>query len=107
MNYPATLFEENILSNTKELARHMQKRFEQSWKYPDSIYTVKINNKYLKIITRKDDKDQSVIAFIDRNNGDVYKPACWSRPAKHIRGNILRNFGKSSLNECGYQIRYL
>ena len=35
--------------------------------------------------------DDSVFAFIDPNNGDIYYPASWSRPAKHVRGNIFNN----------------
>ena len=29
--------------------------------------------------------DGSVHAFVDKETGDVYKPASWSAPAKHIR----------------------
>ena len=29
--------------------------------------------------------DRSVHAFVDKETGDVYKPASWSAPAKHIR----------------------
>lgn len=39
--------------------------------------------KYHKVI-----KDGSVFAFIDKNTGDIYKPASYSIPAKHIRGNV-------------------
>ena len=27
----------------------------------------------------------SVTAFIDKNTGEVYKPASWKAPAKHVR----------------------
>ena len=30
-------------------------------------------------------RDGSVHAFVDKETGDVYKPASWSAPAKHIR----------------------
>ena len=55
--------------------------------------------KYIKIINRQYDdmgsyathdyKDGSVHAFIDRKTGDVYKPAGWNKPAKHVRYNLL------------------
>lgn len=69
-------------------------------------YIVKKGRKYLKIINQQYDdmgayathqyKDGSVHAFIDRETGDVYKPASWNKPAKHVRYNLLersdRNF---------------
>ena len=30
-------------------------------------------------------RDSSVHCFVDKETGDVYKPASWSAPAKHIR----------------------
>ena len=30
----------------------------------------------------------SVTAFIDRNTGEVYKPASWKAPAKHVRFDL-------------------
>jgi hypothetical protein len=29
-----------------------------------------------------------VHAFVDKETGDVLKPATWSKPAKHARGNL-------------------
>ena len=69
-------------------------------------FIVKKGRKYLKIINQQYDdmgayathqyKDGSVHAFIDRETGDVYKPASWNKPAKHVRYNLLersdRNF---------------
>ena len=31
----------------------------------------------------------SVTAFVDKNTGEVYKPASWKSPAKHVRYNLL------------------
>ena len=69
-------------------------------------YIVKKGRKYLKIVNQQFDdmgpnpsykyRDGSVHAFIDRETGDVYKPASWNKPAKHVRYNLLersdRNF---------------
>ena len=69
-------------------------------------FIVKKGRKYLKIINQQYDdmgayatyqyRDGSVHAFIDRETGDVYKPASWAKPAKHVRYNLLersdRNF---------------
>ena len=69
-------------------------------------FVVQKGRKYLKIINQQYDdmgpnpsyeyKNGSVHAFIDRETGDVYKPASWAKPAKHVRYNLLersdRNF---------------
>lgn len=34
-------------------------------------------------------KSGSVHCFVDKETGDVLKPASWSKPAKHARGNIF------------------
>ena len=31
----------------------------------------------------------SVTAFIDKNTGEVYKPASWKAPAKHVRYDLI------------------
>ena len=35
---------------------------------------------------------RSVHAFIDKKTGEVYKPASFKAPAKHVRYNLLRRF---------------
>ena len=62
-------------------------------------FIVKKGRKYLKIINQQFDdmgpnptneyRNGSVHAFIDRETGDVYKPAGWAKPAKHVRYNLL------------------
>tara|TARA_B100000212_G_scaffold340623_1_gene321726 strand:- start:141 stop:587 length:447 start_codon:yes stop_codon:yes gene_type:complete len=47
--------------------------------------------KYYKIIQQEarneqgEYRDQSVTAFIDKKTGQIYKPAGWAKPAKHVR----------------------
>ena len=47
--------------------------------------------KYFKIIQQEarneagEYRDQSVVAFIDKKTGQIYKPAGWKGPAKHVR----------------------
>ena len=69
-------------------------------------FVVQKGRKYLKIINQQYDdmgpnpsyeyRNGSLHAFIDRETGDVYKPASWNKPAKHVRYNLLersdRNF---------------
>ena len=66
-------------------------------RYPNSSHSkrfeVKVGRKYLKI--NQYDLDQNgeqwsggVHAFIDKNTGEVYKPASWRAPAKHVRYDL-------------------
>jgi hypothetical protein len=55
----------------------------------DAEFYVKTGRKYLKLIFRDTGGQKSVHAFIDRTTGDVYKPASWQAPAKHVRYNVL------------------
>jgi hypothetical protein len=62
-------------------------------------FVIQKGRKYLKIVNKQFDdmgpyatheyKNGSVHAFIDRETGDVYKPASWQAPAKHVRYNLL------------------
>ena len=63
-------------------------------KYPNSFKDMKFRvltgRKYLKINQYDVDIDGTefgggVHAFIDKNTGEVYKPASWKSPAKHVR----------------------
>ena len=55
--------------------------------------------KYIKIVMQEYDdmgpspsykyRDGSVHAFVDKKTGDVYKPAGYNKPAKHVRYNIM------------------
>lgn len=55
---------------------------------PIEFYARK-GRKYLKIMMKDSGGSQSVHAFVDRNTGDVYKPASINAPAKGIRYNLL------------------
>ena len=66
-------------------------------KYPNSFKDMKFRvlegRKYLKINQYDVDIDGKefgggVHAFIDKNTGEVYKPASWKSPAKHVRYDL-------------------
>ena len=59
----------------------------------DKKFEVKVGRKYLKINQTDIDSDGKVWsggvhAFIDRKTGEVYKPASWKAPAKHVRYDL-------------------
>ena len=56
-------------------------------------FVIRTGKKYYKIIQqdfdtfrdRNEYRDGSVHAFVDKNTGEVYKPASWKSPAKIVR----------------------
>ena len=59
-------------------------------------FEIREGKKYYKIVQvefdtfqgRNEYRDSSVHSFVDKNNGNVYKPASWKAPAKHVRFNF-------------------
>ena len=59
-------------------------------------FVIRTGRKYHKIIQQDFDtfrdlneyRDGSVHAFVDKNTGQVYKPASWKSPAKHVRYDL-------------------
>ncbi len=53
------------------------------------VFSISSGKKYFKIIQNdyRNGKYESagVHAFVDKNTGEVYKPASWRAPAKHVR----------------------
>lgn len=49
-----------------------------------STYITKAGTKFVKIV-----REGSVVAFIEKATGNIFKPASWQAPAKGIRGNIF------------------
>lgn len=51
-------------------------------------YDIEPGKKYHKLIMTSHG-NRSVHAFVDKNTGEVYKPATWKAPAKGVRYNLL------------------
>ena len=59
-------------------------------------FDYKVGKKFIKVFNLQYDTFQnrneyragSVTAFIDKNTGQVYKPASWKAPAKHVRFDL-------------------
>ena len=59
-------------------------------------FKVKTGKKYYKIVQmnfdtfqdRNEYREGSVHAFVDKQTGQVFKPASWQAPAKHVRFDL-------------------
>lgn len=64
-----------------------------------------VGPKYVKVIEERtaDGKviSRSAWAFIDKETGDVFKPATWKTPAKHARANIFKPNTWSTVSAYG------
>ena len=77
------------------LIKALEENYDRS--YPNSHdpkqFKLELGRKYWKI----NETNGGVHAFIDRNNGNVFKPASYKSPAKHARYNLL---DESSFLKC-------
>ena len=77
-----------------QLCRSLEENY--NLRYPNSSAPVKFRmefgRKYIKVIHQdlRDDeyRDGGVHAFVDKNTGEVYKPASWKSPAKIVRYDL-------------------
>ena len=83
---------------------HYCRSLEQNYqlRYPNSntsvTFTMTYGKKYIKVIQ----DDSSVHAFIDKKTGEVYKPASWKSPAKHVRYDLRLITDRIKLNDPTY-----
>ena len=83
---------EKVEKWTYGLCKSLEENYQQS--YPnsssDKTFKMELGRKYWKIVQTDIDADGKVWsggvhAFVDRNTGQVYKPASYKSPAKHVR----------------------
>ena len=86
---------EKVEKWTYGLCKSLEENYQQS--YPnsssDKTFKMELGRKYWKIVQSDIDangKEWSggVHAFVDRNTGQVYKPASYKSPAKHVRYDL-------------------
>lgn len=70
-----------------------------------------VGSKFIKVIRQERHGNilagQSVQSFVNRETGDIMKPATWRAPAKHARGNIFSaQNGMEAVSENGF-VHYL
>ena len=71
---------------------------------------MEFGRKYIKVIQqdydtfqdRNEYRDGSVHAFIDRNTGEVYKPASWKSPAKIVRYDLRLISDRAKLHDPNF-----
>jgi hypothetical protein len=63
------------------------------------------NKKYYKI-TQVWEGVETIHAFVDKNTGDVYKPASYKAPYKDARYNLFHDH-KKLIDECDWAGSYL
>ena len=66
--------------------------------------------KYFKVVRETFDefqgrniwRDTTVHAFVDKFTGEVYKPAGWAKPAKHVRFNLSNDLDRFKLHDSTF-----
>ena len=79
----------NVRKWTLMLCNALEDNFKS--RYPNSDpykFVIECGRKYHKIVMETESQSRSVHAFIDKKTGEVYKPASFRGPAKHVRFNL-------------------
>ena len=89
---------DNPTSVTEGYKSYYQEQLEKIENGTANLYKwdYKVGKKFIKVFNLQYDtfrgrnqyKAGSVTAFIDKNTGEVYKPASWKAPAKHVRFDL-------------------
>ena len=92
------------------LMSNYKRRYPNS--HNDMKFVVNVGRKYLKInqVDVRDGVESGggVHAFIDKKTGEVYKPASWKSPAKHVRYDLrIINQREYVMNHCDWAGSYL
>ena len=98
--YSLNSYKRNIQENRfPENSKYYQERIDEIENGTANLYKFdyQVGKKYIKVFnlqySEANDyynrpagyRQGSVTAFIDKNTGEVYKPASWKSPAKHVR----------------------
>jgi len=98
--YSLNSYKRNIQENRfPENSKYYQERIDEIENGTANLYKFdyEVGKKYIKVFNLQYSeacdyynrpagyRQGSVTAFIDKNTGEVYKPASWKSPAKHVR----------------------
>ena len=90
---PKALFVDTVYERTHKLAQRLQEDYNTNSTANRVVFDIKEGRKYYKIV----ETCGGVHAFVDIKSGDVFKPAGYNKPARHVRYNLLDD---NSFNEC-------
>ena len=93
--------QQDVEERVYKLAEYIKADYNKYGYKSDYNVTIKKGKKYFKVIT-----ENSVHCFVDINNGNVYKPASWNKPAAIVRYNLLTN-AQDCYNKCDWSGGYL
>ena len=106
------LMDDSMLSDSQKvekycisLVKFLQDDYDSESYDPGGRYNFKmeLGRKYWKI-----HDGNGVHAFVDRNTGDVFKPASWKSPSKGVRYNLLDEYSRlSCLDKADWAGSYL
>ena len=101
--YSLNSYKRNIQENRfPENSKYYQEQIEEIENGTANLYKwdYKVGKKFIKVFNLQYEEPNeyynrkggyragSVHAFIDKNTGEVYKPASWKAPAKHVRFDL-------------------
>ena len=75
-----------VLDWTEQLVTRLQADYDAYSKAGRYKFEIQTGRKYHKIYC----KNQGVHAFVNKTTGEVYKPASYKAPAKHVRYDLRR-----------------
>ena len=79
----------NVRKYTLMLCDALELDFKTSHPNSDPYkFSIESGRKYHKIVMETESQSRSVHAFIDKKTGEVYKPASFRGPAKHVRFDL-------------------
>ena len=112
---------ETLEENYKQHSIRMHQNYTSDWSKQqlESIkngtanlmkFVIKTGRKYHKIMSQEFDtfqdrneyREGSVHAFVDKNTGEVYKPASYNSPAKHVRYDLRIINDRAKLHDPNY-----
>ena len=103
---------DNVLGVREDLSQYAKDQLEAMDNGTAKLmkFRMEFGRKYIKIIQqdydtfqdRNEYRDGSVHAFVDRNTGEVYKPASWKSPAKHVRYDLRLIRDRANLHDPNF-----
>ena len=81
-----------VYSLTDKLCQILKANYYMNGSTLDYDFIIEPGRKYLKVVMVSNQR--SVHAFVDAENGDLYKAKSWKAPAKGVRFNLFNDMAK-------------